>query len=452
MQSKKQALPFLIALALVLSVVLVKSAYAQWQNPTGLPGQDTINPPLTNPLTANLDLNNNDIVNVDGITAANIDGTQLCIDGDCQSAWPTGDVSNPMTTSLDAGGFRISNIDSCVPGAASICYGLEAMAAKNAISDAISVGVYGHTNNSGANPSYGVYGFADGSASVGLYGNASAGWAAYFNGPFGASGDGQIYGDMDILYDVVAKIGGNLNVDLKVTSDEYCIGASCITAWPSGVGGSGTANYLPRFTAGTTLGNSVVYQNSSKIGVGTTNPNKKFHVYDVSTNAEIDIQSTAAASSWWGIYHNATSDDLVFWKDASDRFTFTDDGKFGVGVVPTVSIQTGGDITATGNVTAAAFLYSSDAKLKDNVKTITNPLAKVKNLRGVTFNWQGSDQPSLGFIAQEVEQVLPELVHENNGQKYLEYGNITAVLVEAIKDQQKQIEQLQEEIKTLKKQ
>lgn len=450
MLNKKQ-LVILTTAVLVIGLVFIKQVSAQWENPNNLPGQGSINPPLTNPLNTDLNLNSNDITNVGTITS-----DQVCLSGStCETAWPGGDVTNPMTAHLDAGNYRIYGITSpTTPKDGSTYYGLSAYAGNNSDNafDTITVGLYGYTDVSSLGTSYGVYGLSQHVKGTGVYGVATKGWAGYFAGPWGSSGDGQISGgDLDILYDAGPKTGGNLYVEKKITSAQYCIGASCIVAWPSGVGGSGSTNYIPRFTAASTLGNSVIYQSSSKIGIGTTAPNKKLHVYDVSANAEIDIQSTAAASSWWGIYHNATSDDLVLWKDAADRFTFTDDGKFGVGVVPSVSIQTGGDITATGNVTAAAFLYSSDARLKTNVKTINNPLETIKSLRGVTFNWGKNNQPSLGFIAQEVEKVLPQLVHEQEGQKYLEYGNMTAVLVEAVKAQQQQIEELQAEIEQLKK-
>lgn len=449
---KKQIL-FTSGLALVLvGFLVIHQASAQWQDPVGLPGGSIINKPLTNPLGESLDFNGYDITNVDDISADDVSSNQVCIAGDCQTAWPVGDVTNPMTSDLDANNNSISNLKSCDPavfGGSTDCYALSGLAAQNNSVSNVTIGLYGATEAVGTKPNYAVFALSQNSSAVGLYGTATAGWAAYFNGPFGATGNGQIIGDLDLVYDSVGKVGGNLDVEVQVTSNKFCMKSSCITAWPT-IGGSGTANYIPKMIAGTTLGNSVIYETGGKIGIGTTGPNKKLHVYDVAANAEIDIQSSATAASHWGLYHNASSDDLIFWKDAADRFTFTDDGKFGVGVTPSVSIQTGGDITASGNITASAFFYSSDANLKTKVKTITTPLDKVKNLRGVSFDWKKTSQPSLGFIAQEVEQVLPELVHESNGQKYLEYGNITAVLVEAIKAQQQQIEQLQAEVDQLK--
>jgi hypothetical protein len=97
--------------------------------------------------------------------------------------------------------------------------------------------------------------------------------------------------------------------------------------------------------------------------------------------------------------------------------------------------------TASGNIVAY-----SDARIKTNVKPIENSLNKVLSLMGVTYNRTDLEDKStqIGFIAQEVKEVLPEVVTYNEEfDKYgVSYGNITAILVEAIKEQQAQIEEL----------
>ncbi len=102
-----------------------------------------------------------------------------------------------------------------------------------------------------------------------------------------------------------------------------------------------------------------------------------------------------------------------------------------------------GNMTVAGNVTA-----SSDIKLKENIKVITDALNKIKQIRGVTFTRNDHDDKiklHAGVIAQEVEAVLPEVVSEDNsGTKNVAYGNMVALLIEAIKEQQIQIEELRE--------
>jgi hypothetical protein len=107
---------------------------------------------------------------------------------------------------------------------------------------------------------------------------------------------------------------------------------------------------------------------------------------------------------------------------------------------------TSGGIDVTGDVNS-----TSDIKLKTNIKTLTNSLDKVLQMRGVEFDRidiEGKHQ--IGFIAQELEEIYPDLVSENQGTKSVAYGNITALLVEAIKEQQEQINILKQEIHILK--
>jgi hypothetical protein len=95
-----------------------------------------------------------------------------------------------------------------------------------------------------------------------------------------------------------------------------------------------------------------------------------------------------------------------------------------------------GELRVTGDVIA---YYSSDARLKDNVTPISNPLEKIKQLGGYEFDWnkhqnvyKGHD---IGVIAQEIEKVLPELVTtRNDGYKAVKYDKLVALLIEGIKE------------------
>ncbi len=109
------------------------------------------------------------------------------------------------------------------------------------------------------------------------------------------------------------------------------------------------------------------------------------------------------------------------------------------------------DIRTSSGVTATAFLYSSDERLKKDITPLKNPQAVLSELRGVNFTWRDSGRSDIGLIAQEVEKVVPEVVHTDGqtGMKSVEYGNLVAVLIEAMKEQQKQIDHLQSEIQSL---
>jgi hypothetical protein len=95
---------------------------------------------------------------------------------------------------------------------------------------------------------------------------------------------------------------------------------------------------------------------------------------------------------------------------------------------------------------------SSDKRLKDNITPISNPIKKIQKIGGYEFDWNDKQDTyeghDIGVIAQEIEEVLPELVTtRDNGYKAVKYDKIVALLIEAIKDQQKQIDELKSKIK-----
>lgn len=102
---------------------------------------------------------------------------------------------------------------------------------------------------------------------------------------------------------------------------------------------------------------------------------------------------------------------------------------------------------STGTLSSTNFNSLSDINKKTNISTIDNALDTVKQLRGVTFNWKDSGKASLGVIAQELEQVLPMLVSTSaSGEKSVSYGNIVGILIEAVKQQQAQIDLLTKKV------
>jgi len=101
------------------------------------------------------------------------------------------------------------------------------------------------------------------------------------------------------------------------------------------------------------------------------------------------------------------------------------------------------NVTFRGDVNS-----TSDERLKTDIRTLDNSLDILKEIRGVEFNWSTTNKPSVGVIAQEVEKVLPQLVSEGDS-KSVNYNGLIGVLIEAVKDQQKQINKLEEKIKSL---
>ncbi len=112
----------------------------------------------------------------------------------------------------------------------------------------------------------------------------------------------------------------------------------------------------------------------------------------------------------------------------------------------------GSDLKASGNISAAAFINSSDLAKKENVEAIDNALLKVLSLDGVSFTCDDGNKKELGLIASDTEELMPELVLEvRDDLEVVKYNNVVTLLVEAIKDQQVQISELQTELKALKK-
>ena len=97
---------------------------------------------------------------------------------------------------------------------------------------------------------------------------------------------------------------------------------------------------------------------------------------------------------------------------------------------------------STGRLSATIVNSLSDEKLKKDISTIDDALDKVKQLRGVDYTWKESEEKSKGVIAQELQEVFPELVSESESGLSVNYNGIIGVLIDAIKDQQKQIDEL----------
>jgi hypothetical protein len=100
---------------------------------------------------------------------------------------------------------------------------------------------------------------------------------------------------------------------------------------------------------------------------------------------------------------------------------------------------------SVGVVTATDFNSASDIKLKENVSVIDNPLDKIIRLEGVNFQWKETGKKSLGVIAQEVEKILPELVSGDDN-KSVNYNGLVGLLIECVKQQQAEIEELKKYI------
>jgi len=98
---------------------------------------------------------------------------------------------------------------------------------------------------------------------------------------------------------------------------------------------------------------------------------------------------------------------------------------------------------STGLLTSSDYNSSSDISLKENFVPISNPLDIIDRLKGFGFTWKDSKEKSYGLSAQDVEKVIPEIVKSRpDGTKGINYLNIIAFLVEAVKDLKHEVQQL----------
>ena len=147
---------------------------------------------------------------------------------------------------------------------------------------------------------------------------------------------------------------------------------------------------------------------------------------------------------------------------STDYFTHTSNGiEVYVNSAQDFLFKNGGEFHADADVVAFSSTIS-DKRLKDEVKTIEFALDKINNLRGVEYVWNSGGregEKDLGVIAQEVDKVIPEIVRDkemplmdDTGETYktVDYEKLTALLIEGVKEQQKQIDKLKQEVEELK--
>jgi len=208
-------------------------------------------------------------------------------------------------------------------------------------------------------------------------------------------------------------------------------------------------------------GGAVIMGNT---GIGTAAPNRRLHV----TGGDVRLQSSSLyfndSRDTWGVrqvmqdYGNGmglnidTSDGAGVYANAMVIRHSNGSRNVGIGVTaPGYKLQVGaaGDGTSVG---ANAYFYISDRSLKTDIKPLSGALDSILKLQGVSFDWRSTGEPSVGLVAQDVERVYPELVNTDRatGLKSVQYGNLVAPLIEAVKEQQKEIEALRAEVESLK--
>ena len=275
-------------------------------------------------------------------------------------------------------------------------------------------------------------------------------WGATY-GVYGASSGTGVFGD-GVTYGV---FGNASNVGVYGSGNTYGVYGNA----GAGIGGYFTSTSGPALITGT-----------GKVGIGTNNPSAKLSVGGMGDPSQIIYADIAGSSAITAIYAKATGVAggvglRAYGDTAVDAESTTGVGVYGYG--DQIGVQGDGRVMGVkGTSTTGYGVYctgvscggnkawtnSSDERLKTNIQTIPDALDKVMKLRGVNFDWKDGSGSDSGFIAQEAMQVMPQLVRKNSDGYYgMETGSMTGVLTEAIKAQQKEIEDLKAEIELLKK-
>lgn len=107
-----------------------------------------------------------------------------------------------------------------------------------------------------------------------------------------------------------------------------------------------------------------------------------------------------------------------------------------------------GNVEISGDIYLNGSIQTSSARFKQNIEPLSDPLDTVQQLRGVSFDWKKDGRHDIGVVAEEVAEVLPELVRYDNGGdvRGVDYAKLSAVLIEAVKAQQAQIEELKTQV------
>ena len=223
---------------------------------------------------------------------------------------------------------------------------------------------------------------------------------------------------------------GGTNVTTSVSGTTVTINST--DQYVGTVTGTGTANYVSKWSSSSAQTNSLLRDDGVGLSVGdSADANYTFYINDqygyksnISVNAGVGFYATCAGVLTGTLFKGEASTGVVM--------TMLQNG----------TLEVTGDLIAYGS--------PSDKKLKENIKPIEKALDKVGKLEGVTFDWKENDKEvkqtwihDIGFIAQDVQKVIPELVRENeDGLLSMRHQGVTPILVEAIKELKAEIEEL----------
>jgi hypothetical protein len=270
---------------------------------------------------------------------------------------------------------------------------------------------------------------------------------------------------------------------------------------PLQAGGGGTTNFIPIWTNSTTLGNSTLFESGGMVGIGTTTPAATLEVFGLygTTNSPtaptiLQVSGGNGVRNVSGVPGSGGPITMTAGAGDSCMTTFRCGGGRGGSIQLTagsggsgyyvqggaggsitlqpgigggtgyfagapgnvdLNLPVGGtlDVAAGGLTLADAWTTRSSLRFKTNVRTLDGALETIERLRGVSYDSRTDGKHEIGVIAEEVSRVVPQVVtYEKNGldAQGVDYGRLTALLIEAVKSQQAEIQQLRSQVELLR--
>jgi hypothetical protein len=237
--------------------------------------------------------------------------------------------------------------------------------------------------------------------------------------------------------------------------------------WTSGVSHPGRLLFKTTADGAADPTERMRIDSSGNVGIGTDSP----YVF---TQVEGQLMATGSADQFQSeqkvlIFgrkgraaldrHNYISSVVDFTVDGDNKLLFYVNDAAGTGHTNTLTLTGAGNVgigtdspttelDVNGEVTAIDYNSTSDIRLKTNIQVVKDPLEKVLQINGVSFNWKKDNRPSLGVIADNIQEVLPELVSDGNP-KTVNYNGLIGLLIEVVKEQQSQIDSLNNRLSKL---
>ena len=351
----------------------------------------------------------------------NVKGDGLCIGMDCRTAWPSSDgtitgvmagagltgggTSGSVSLGVATGGITNAMLQN---GTVTVNAGLGltgggGIALGGSASLAINTSVVPRLNA--------VNTFSQAQSITGLNNNGGALTVSNTSTSGG-------WGIFATTASTAASLAGALRGDASATSGT----TAGVLGQSFSVNGTGVMGHAMSSSSGTTFG---VTGDTLSTGTGS---------------AGVYGSASAQTGSTYGVYGKSFSANGigVFGESSSAA---------GYGFYSRGNAHVEGDLSYSGTLT-----QSSSRRWKTNITPLRNALAKVQQLQGVTYDWKNSGRHDIGLIAEDVHAIVPEVVvMEPNGidAKGVDYARLTALLIEAVKDQQRQIRELQDLVAAL---